>query len=1198
MQIKTYLLKFLQDLDGVDSYTNAISDIYQDNFEEGIFTGKGIYDVSIFSEVLENQIPENTVLSHDLLEGSYLRCGLSSDIMLMDGYPSSYCSFKTRLHRWIRGDFQIIRWAGKDIINKKGQKKKNPLNMLSRYKIIDNLIRALTPIFIMLSIILLYCLAMFSYINVTGFVILLIFCIMSPTILDIIGRIIYRKEGQSYQRTFNTRIPSLVASLERGILCVLSLPDKAYYSANAIIKTIYRLTVSKKHLLEWTTSEDAEKLTKTDIISYYKNMIPNIIFGLIGIIYFLIFKEQKGIDILLILSILWIIAPTIFYYISKKQSKKEFINDISKDEREYLYEVGKKTWNFFKTVLTKENNYLPPDNYQKDRKPIFIERTSSTNIGLGILSVISSYDLGYENLEDTLKLLNNMIITIDSLPKWHGHLYNWYNIKTLEPLIPRYISTVDSGNFVGYIYVLKQFYQEIKNKLENNEIKENKELLLELIPDWVEKPIEDVTIANADFSKLYDEEKQLFSIGYNIEENKLTDSYYDLLASEARQASLLAISKKDVPSKHWNHLSRTMTTMNKYNGLISWSGTAFEYLMPNIIIKQEEGSLLDESTKFMIMSQKEYAKKLKIPWGLSETAFYLKDLNDNYQYRAIGVPWLGLKRGLEEDIVVASYASIMALNEEPKEVIHNMKYLEKAGMYEEYGFYESIDYTPIRMPKGKRQMVIQTYMAHHQALILLAINNFFNNNILQNRFSNNPEIGAVQILLQETVPEKRMITKEEKTKPIKITYQDYENYAQRIYTKTKEQLPICNVISNEEYSIVMDLNGKGYSKYKNYLVNRFKPTSDETQGIFFYLKNIKNKRIWTANNMNDLAKPDKYEMIFTEDSDKIKRIDGSLESVCKTTIGSETPTEIRSLELTNYSMEKQIIEITTVIEPVLSSLEQFSSHPAFQNLFLQYEYLEEENIFVIKRKDRQNTKNVLYLAVSFYTEDNVIGDLEYEIDKEKFQGRGNLDLPIMVENSKPFSKKIQFVTDPILALRRTVSIESQERVSFHLLISMSEDKEIAIKNVKDYQNEDKIQKAFELSIARADTESRYLNLNAKQIETYQKMLGYMLFTNPMIDKKNHMKEYYPKENLWKYGISGDLPILLVRIEDCNEIEIVEEVLKAYEFFRLKNIEIDLVISNEEINSYEMYTKEAIQNAILNINLGYLQNIKGRNFCFR
>ena len=1176
---------------GVDPYTNAISDIYQDNFSEGIFTGKGIYDLEVFSKILKNEIPENTVLSHDLLEGSYLRCGLATDIILMDGYPCSYNSFKTRLHRWIRGDFQIYYWIKKYIINRKEIKKKNPLNFLSKYKIFDNLVRAIFPISAMITIIIAVLLNCIYKFETDIFIVMAIISVMMPTIIDILNKIIFRKEGSKYQKSFEPTINSFSASILRGIISLAVLPDKAYTSLNAMIKSIYRMKISNKHLLEWTTSEDAEKLSKSDLKSYYISMMANVILGILAILF--------GSILMSIIGIIWLFAPIFMWFISKNEKEENKLEELTLEDREYLLEVGKRTWQFFKDHINKDTNYLPSDNYQENRKPITVPRTSSTNIGLGMLAVVSSYDLGYENLYDTLNLLNKMLEVVESLPKWHGHLYNWYNIETLEPLIPRYISTVDSGNFIGYVYVLKQFFIEAKQKiLEDKSLsKEETEQKLSLIPYWVDKSIEEIPIAKADFTKLYDEEKHLFSIGFNIEENKLTPSYYDLLASEARQASFIAIAKKDVSSKHWYNLNRTLTVLNGYKGLISWSGTAFEYLMPNINMKKYKGSLLDESSKFMISNQKEYAKKLGVPWGFSETAFNMLDLSNNYQYKAIGIPWIGLKRGLEDDIVVASYASALALTEEPKEVVRNLRKLEEYDMYNKYGFYESVDYTPIRLKKGRKYEPVKTYMAHHQALILLSINNLFTDNMLQKRFHTNPEIEALDILLQEKMPEKMIITKEEKKKPEKIKYIDYESHAQRIFNKVNEKLNVVNAISNNEYLIVMDQKGNGYSKYKDILVNRFKETSDEEQGISFYLKNIKNKRIWTSNYMNYLSKPDKYEIVFSEDVSKIKRIDGSIQTNTKVTTAQEKPVEIRNIEIKNSGLEEETLEITGVLEPILSKSAQDYAHPAFNNLFLSFEYLE-GNILLVKRRKRSENEKEIYMAASLYTEGETIGELEYETDKEKFQGRGNLGLPSMIEHSKPFSKNTNLVLDPIIAMKQTIKIKPNEQANLSLIMAVSDiSKEEVVAMVKEYSNSEKIKKCFELSKAKVEAEARYLGINNKDIETYQNMLGYILYQNPLknIYLKNMKTGNYPQSELWKYGISGDLPIVLLKIKGINDIYVLEELLSAYEFYRLKNIQIDLVILDEEENNYEMYVKEEIINSILNKNLSYMQNISGGIF---
>lgn len=1171
--IKSLYTKIYAGAGGVDVYANAISDIYQDNFEEGIFTGKGIYDLKIFSKILNNEIPENTILSHDLLEGSYLRCGLATDIMLMDGYPVGYNSSKSRLHRWIRGDWQIIIWLKDKIKNKRGEIKNNPLNILSKYKIFDNLVRSLLEVSSVLTIIYMCILDYFYKIKIWPIITTVLIAVLTPTVIDVINKIVFKREGEKRQKTFNKTLSGINASLLRGLFTLATLPDKAYMSANAICKTLYRLKVSKKHMLEWVTAEEAEKMAKKNIKSYYINMAPNIILGILGVLYIFINAKNPFSVLIFVISLLWLIAPAIMCYISKEivvNNKKELLVD---KDKQYVLEVGKRTWQFFKDYLVKENNYLPPDNYQEDRKPKAIKRTSSTNIGLALLAVISSYDLGYETQKNTLELLNKMIDTIYNLQKWNGHLYNWYNIETLEPLRPRYISSVDSGNFVGYLYVVKQFL--IQNGQEDTRI--------------------DELIEHTDFTKLYNEKMQLFSVGYNVEENMLTDSYYDLLASEARQTSLVAIAKKDIEQKHWYNLSRTLTVLNKYKGLISWSGTAFEYLMPNINIPKYPGSLLDESCKFLIMSQKEYNKKLKIPWGISESAFNLKDLNNNYQYKAFGIPWLGLKRGLADEIVVAPYASMMAIIDEPIEVLKNLKQLEKLGMYNKYGFYESIDYTPTRLRKNETKAIVKTYMAHHQGLILLSINNLMNNNIVQKRFVQNPEIEAVDILLQERMPENIIITKEEKEKVEKIKYIDYENATQREITKINTKLNNVNVIGNDKYTIIMDQKGNGYSKYNNILINRYKYTDDEEQGIFFFFKNIKTKRIWTSNYMNYLSKADKYVMCFTPDMNKITRQDGNIETITKISVAPTEPVEIRRIELVNHGIEDETIEITSFLEPLISEKEQDYAHRAFNKLFLEYEII--EDTILIRRKSRDKSKSDMFLAVNLYAENEIIGETEFEVDKEKFYGREAIGLPKTVESSIPLGRNIGLTTEPIVAIKNTVKIKANEKVAFNLIMCVSESKEKVIELINKFTNSETIKRNIELAKVKVEAESRYLNIKGKEIDLCQKILGYLIFPNPLkriINKNKKVISAYVSE-LWKYGISGDLPILLVKVKDISDIEILKQVINVYEYLRVKNINIDLVIVDEEQHSYENYTREGIINIILNKNMGYLQNIRSGIF---
>ena len=1181
ISFKNMFTKIFAGSGGIDSYTNAISDTYQDNFGEGIFTGKGIFNLEVYSNILKNEIPENTVLSHDLLEGCYLRCGLASDILLMDGYPTKYASFIARLSRWIRGDWQIIDWL-----------KSKKLNLLSKFKILDNLRRSLFELSIFTSGTYLFLLSLVYNVNLYGIITFLGITVILPYILEIANNIIFKREGEHKQNFFSPKVGGILGAAYRAVLTGGCLPYKAYISLKSIATSLYRMTVSKKNLLEWTTAEEAEKSAKDDVVSYYKNMYINVIAGAIeaevGIVLFPVINVRLISILKIILGVLWIVTPYLMCKISNIEPKTNAKKKLNNEQEKFIIEVAQRTFNFFKENLTEENNYLIPDNYQEDRKQKYVDRTSSTNIGLSLLAVITGIDLNFISMGEGTNLLSKMLETIESLEKWNGHLYNWYNIKTKKPLNPRYISTVDSGNFIGYLYVLKTFIGEIIHH--EYEEKYNIEVIKDNPQYQKIKTMEsriNTLINNTDFSKLYSQSHRLFSIGFNIEDNKLTDSYYDLLASEARQASLIAIAKKDVPSKHWNALSRTLTILNNKKGLISWSGTAFEYLMPNINIPRFEGTILDESSKFAIMSQIEYAKKLNIPWGISEAAFNVKDLHSNYQYKAFGIPWLGLKRGLADEMVIASYGSILAITDKPQEVYNNLKVLEQYGMYDKYGFYESLDLTPSRLKRGEESAVVATYMAHHQALSLLSINNYLKNNIFQKRFMENPEIEAVSILLQERMPETFIITKEEKEKPSMLKYQDYENYAEVSYNKVNESLIRSNVISNENYTIAINQKGQGFSKYKDIYINRFKKTDEYEQGIFFYTKNIKTKKIWSNNSEN-------MTVTFTPDHTRLERIDDNIKTVLKITVDAEEPVEIRRLSFENLGEQEETLEVSNLFEPVLSTKEQDYAHPAFNNLFLKFEYNDDEKVLEVKRRKRGKNEKETNMLLKFSTDAEVIVDNEFEISKEKLDNRGNFGIPIAIQNSTPFSSKLGLVTEPIVAMKKTVKIKPKEKIYLDFIISVHEEKHVAYENLKKFENSASIKRAFDISKAKIDAENRYLGVKGKEILLYQKIISYLIFENPL--KENQMQEkVFDKKELWKYGISGDLPIVLTKIKDINDIYMVKNILKMYEFFRTKNIKVDIVFLDEENYSYQNYVHGEIDVQIADKHLEFMKNTSGGIF---
>ncbi len=1149
---------------GTNLYANAVSDFYQDCFDEGIFTGKGIYDLGAYIEVMDGEIEENTVLSHDLLEGSYLRCALLSDVILLDNYPYKFTSYLSREHRWIRGDWQLLKWIGRQ---------KNKISLVSKYKIYDNLRRSILPIMQFLLIYL-----SFIYNNVTLMIIDLI-SIFLPYLYSVIDKIVFKKSKNleiiNAHKNFSIDFSGLKGELIKCSFSLALLPTYFYNSLSAIVVTIYRL-IKKVKLLEWITSEDAEKVKDNSIEIYYKKMFINLISGITVFGFLNPFAE--------VLGTIWILAPFVAWYLSiddlnkNKNLQKTWLN--TEDEK-FILDIGKKTWKYFYDYMTEDTNYLPPDNYQIGRRNKIVYRTSCTNIGLGALAIISAYDLKFIDINKAIDLLEKLINTIDKLERWNGHLYNWYNIKTLEPLKPRYISTVDSGNFVGYMYVLKTFIKDIDNNLIDDE--NTHELLTKMV-----KKVDNF-IQEADFSVLYNKKNKLLSIGYDIEKMKLTDSYYDFLASEARQASYIAIAKKDVDEKHWYNLSRTLTTVNKYKGLISWSGTAFEYLMPNINMKSYYGSLIDESCKFMIMSQIKYANSLKVPWGISESGYSVKDLNSNYQYKAFGVPWLGLKRGLEDETVISPYSTFLALGIAKDKAISNLKVLEKENMVGEYGFFEAIDYTKFRLNDDEKNRVVKTYMAHHQGLILTSINNVINNQILNERFYMNPEIESTDILLQEKMPNSIMISRKSNEKLKKQKYIN-EFYDKEVVYRNSDEANGINVISSDDYTILMDTEGKGYSKYKDILINRYFKDNGYYHPNGFYIKRLKTNKIWSTMNYNDCRK---YEIKFSSSKMQYTREDEGIETEYKIIPMANFPAEIRRLTLKNYGLLEEKLEVTGVIEGVFSSLNQDIAHPLFNNMFLYIDYLPEKDLFIVQRKDRNEENSRYWFGIKIYSNDrNIIGSTKFEIDKEKFIGRKNVKIPDMINNSYKLRSEIKDVSEPIIAINKQIVLESDSEINIDFVICVSENRDELIKRMQELENEERRNTEFKLFKAKAEEEIKYLELNGDSIENYQKMLSHIL--NMDVKKKEKLlQRVYDKEysinDLWKNGISGDRPLFVAKINSIDNIEVIGELLKAFEFYRVKNIDIELCIINGEENSYERILKGLIEQEIKKAQIEYLLN---------
>ena len=1151
---------------GLDIYTTAVSNVYQDSFEEAIFCGKGIYNVELFDKLLSNEIPEELVLSHDLLEGSYLRAGLASDIEVQDDFPNNFIAYSRRNHRWHRGDIQILGWLFSP---------KSPLNFLSKWKIFDNVRRGILPIFGCIALILSLFVSAKMFANTT---LLVFFVINFGTIISLIDMLLFGKSIHAKEIQYIPLIHGVRALLLTMVFDFITLPYRAYVFLNASILSLYRMFISKRNLLQWTTADILDKKSKGTFSYYFKNMIISPIFG-VTLLVILIFTT-KNISLIRLIDLViisfYIISPLFAYLLGKSHlfCRKQILDE-EKDEE--ILDIAYRTWLFFDKMMTPVNNYLPTDNYQENRRYRIVNRTSSTNIGFAILSIINAYDLKFITKDDAILRLNNLYKTIDKLEKWNGHLLNWYNIKTLEPLRPRFVSTVDSGNFVASLYVAKTFFEKLLDidisKLDYEQIN-NKKIVGDLL-EKTEKYIQDT-----DFTKLYDTSRNLFSIGYAQEEGKLIDSYYDILMSESRITSLIAIASRQVTSKHWFSLSRSMSGVDGLKGLVSWTGTSFEYFMPYLFNKSYEHTLIDQSLYFSKYSQKKYSALRQIPWGISESAFAVRDSELNYQYQAFGIPWLGLKRGLEEFMVVSPYSSLLMIEYAPKEVYKNIKELKSIGAYSTFGFYEAIDYTKQHIGNDKKYEIVKAYMAHHQGMILTAINNYLNKGIIQKRFHSNANILACEILLKERertrtniLNRKNRVGKEfkesyvEKYTPFIAKYENLATNKSEIKTDDNTYL---SLLRNNNMSLICTSKGSMFLNYKNKIVNTQKYSNPENVGNFII---ITDKYTGETFNVFDIYSSNLKKSCFISNlySSEYYRETENLEVTTKVFLSQEYNAQITKVSIYNNTDIKKEMIINTYIEPALTDYMTNIVHPSFNNLQIETYYDEDLDILVASKRLKSEEDTNIYL----YTK--LLGiDLEKSIETEKKKLVDN-------SNKNAYDNDIsKYPLWPILSYRTNIILDPHERQEFYYITGV-EDNKYKISNAIVNLDINSMENQYKFTTELSNITSRYLELKPGIAKTYNNIINELLFSkNYIVDKSKYWNESLSQEMLWKFSISGDYPILVITIEKIDEALIVEEAINFMDYAKNRKITLDIIILiNEEQKDYGpiyKYVKSRIDRA--------------------
>ena len=1272
---------------GVDPYAGAVSDVYQDLFDEGSYTGKGIYDVDAFEGALRGRVPENALLSHDLFEGVFARAGLVTDIDLFEEFPTNYEVAVRRRQRWVRGDWQLLPWILGHARDASGRRQRTRIRAHDRWKMLDNLRRSLSPPSLLLLGLAAWILPGVSPFLWTG---LLLASIAIPFSMPVLNGLIPRGSGISKRSHLRATGRDIQVAALHMLLAMTVLAYRALYMTDAIVRTLVRLYVTKRNLLEWVAAAQVGYGADLRLRAFFLHLRWSVLLASGTGVLVAIFKPEAW-PVAGPFVLLWVLSPVLTWRLSVPQRPEEK-HRLSTREISALRLLARRTWRFFERFVTEEEHFLPPDNFQEEPEPVVAHRTSPTNMGLYLLSTMAAHDFGWIGILDMAQRLEATLETMTGLRRFQGHFVNWYDTKDLRPLEPLYISTVDSGNLAGHLIALSQGCRELmgrpllgphvldgirdalqpvldtvaktpfrppsetytafmvraaahgilailddpptsarewerrfktlevraENLLdkvstlspspENGEASEipawatavrdtirSHERDLELIQPEdpgasgaAASPLEHRLSALAlqaeqmawamDFRFLFDPSRKLFSIGFRVADNTLDPSCYDLLASEARLASFVAIAKGNISPRHWFLLGRALTPVGRGAALVSWSGSMFEYLMPLLVMEQPAHSLLDLTCRLVVGRQVQYGSERGVPWGVSESAYNVRDVEFTYQYSDFGVPGLGLKRGLLEDVVVAPYATALAAMVDPRAALDNIARLEKAGADGAYGFYEALDFTPSRLPEKARVAVVRAYMAHHQGMTIVSLGNVVHDGLTQRRFHTYPMIQAAELLLQERTPRAVAVTRPPGQEFETAAHvQDLVPPTLRRFESPHDIPPRTHVLSNGRYVVMVTSAGAGFSRWRDLALTRWREdTTRDCWGAFLFLRDTKTGHVWSAGFQPSGTEVDKYDVVYAEDRAKIVQQDRSLSITLEIVVSPEDDAELRQLTVTNLENRAREIDVTSYAEVVLASQNADEAHPTFSNLFVQTEFVPGLQTLLATRRPRSVSEPQLWLAHLAAVEGEIVGSCEYESDRVRFLGRGRgIRTPLSVIEGNPLTNTSGTILDPIVSLRYRVAIPPGGTVRLVFTTLVAPTREDALDIAEKYRQTDTFERESSLAWMHAQVQLHHLQITQDEAHLFQRLANRMLYDDRTLRTvpRDLVANRGGASGLWAYGISGDLPIAVVRIEQEEERDVARQMLRAHEYWRLKGISADLVILNAKGASYAKNLQE-------------------------
>jgi cyclic beta-1,2-glucan synthetase len=1160
---------------GVDPYTTAVSDTYQDLFGEGSFTGKGLYDVDAFTAALEGRVPDNVLLSHDLFEGLHARTGLVTDVEVVDDYPSSVLAHARRQHRWTRGDWQILGWLFPLVPTRAGLAR-NHLPLISRWKILDNMRRAqLAPATVVLLLLAWTVLPGDPAIWTAAIVAAIAFPLY-PLALEALAGPRPHQPVRAFLRAFAVDATGAGA---RVVLQLVLLANQAYAMAHAILVTIARLAITRRRLLEWETAaasaaRGAGVERRAGPRSFLVAMAASPAIALLGAL-LVSAMRPAALAAAAPLLVMWAIAPLVAYGLSQPIGERDVA--LGEEDRRFLLGVARTTWKYFEAFMGPDDHFLPADNVQEAPARI-AHRTSPTNIGMGLLSVLSAHDLGIIPTGELIERIDSTLTTMEGLERIEGHLYNWYDTVSLAPLSPRYVSTVDSGNLAGALLAVSEGLRRLAREPASREAGPSD-------PCERLEALAQRAMAFADgmsFGFLYDPRRNLLAIGYRAADaegpGRLDPAHYDLLASEARLASFIAIAKGDLPEKHWFHLGRAVTSVRGNPTLLSWSATLFEYLMPLLVMRSYPDTLLDETCRMAVRRQRDYAAERGVPWGISECAYDLVDHHGNYQYKAFGVPGLGMKRGLADELVVAPYATALATLVHPTAAASNLRRLAREGLLGTYGYFDAVDYTP-RHPEEPeadasgaertRGTVVRAWLAHHQGMTLAALAGALAGNRMVERFHADPRVQATELLLQERVPRHAALLLPRPDEETRVAA-SIPPAAVRRFRSPHTAFPHAQFLSNGNYTAVVTNAGGGTSFCRGRAVTRWRQDSTrDPGGQYLYLRDVRSGRVWSATHHPTARDAEDDVATFTMEKATFQRRDDEIGTRLDVAVSPEDDVEVRRLEVTNHGDRPRELEITSYAEIVLAPNADDLAHPAFGKLFVESEYVADSNALLCRRRPRAPDDAEVFAVHVIALEGRTQGPVEWEGDRGRFLGRGRGPEDPQALDGRPLSGTTGVLLDPIVSLRQRVRLAPGGVVRLSFATGMASSRETALALAQRYHDPTATARTFALAFAHARSRLHHLGITSEEALLFERLASRVLYADaslrpaPQILARNTLGQ----EGLWGHGVSGDLPVLLVRVVSGSDLGLVRQILQAQEYWRLKGLGADVVILNEHPVSY-------------------------------